>query len=160
MSSKRGGTLPATQPRSTDEEREYIEGLLNTRFNYYLVFASLLLVATFGSGNLAPGAQASLLGLGALVSALIAYTVGRTRHLLEYLLRRLRNTEGHPYRASYVHVDRHWFYRINANDILVWTAWLLTSLFFAGAIAILALGSVTIPTSAARTQSMANFSEI
>ncbi len=154
MSSQAGDTLPATSVRSTDHEREYIEGLLNTRFNYYLVFASLLLLATFGNSNLQPEAQAFLLAAGALVSCLIAYMVGRTRHLLEAILKPLRESSSHPYATAYQHVKtKHRFYRKNANDILVWVVWLLTTLFIIGAAAILALGSVTISASAAQAQS-------
>lgn len=131
MRSKPGST--ANRPRSLDDEREYIEGLLNTRFNFYLVFASLLLVATFGNNELVPAVKAGLLVAGAIVSGLMAYLVGRSRHLLECLLRKLRKSPGHPYGLAYRYVRKCTCYRLNANAILEWIAWLIAILFALGA---------------------------
>src|SRR3712207_3864691 len=106
--------------RSIEEEREYLENLLNTRFNYYLIFLSLLLVAAFGNDRLDQDVRGALLVSGAAVSAMIAYAVGRTHYLLEYLLTQLRSQKfrGHPYQLAFQHVaDRHPFYARNANKI-------------------------------------------
>lgn len=145
MSSRIKETPVANPSRTLDQEREYIEGLLNDRFNYYLVFASLLLLATFGNNSLTDEVRAILLLAGALVSGLIAYTVGRTRHLLEVLLNRLRADESHPYGIAFRAVgEDHRFYRRNANDILLCVVWLLTALFIFGAAAMLIPGTATI----------------
>lgn len=53
--------------RYLDEERRYLEQLLNTRFNFYLVFASLFTVAVFSSGITLWQKTAALL-LGTIIS--------------------------------------------------------------------------------------------
>jgi hypothetical protein len=122
------------------DEREYLEGLLNARFNYYLVFASIVLLAAFGSSDLPAATRAAILGAGSLISALIAYSVGRTRHLLQVLLDALAAPESnHPYRLAKMEVKSR-FYRRNANAAIELVVWLLTALFLAAALYLAAWG--------------------
>jgi hypothetical protein len=123
----------AARLKAIADEREYLEGLLNTRFNYYLVFASIVLLAALGSGDIPAATRAAILASGSLVSVPIAYSVGRTRHLLQVMLDEL-GSEGsnHPYQVARKTLETG-FYRYNANGAIELVVWLLTLLFLAAA---------------------------
>ncbi|MEA3014302.1 MAG: hypothetical protein QOD42_2847 [Sphingomonadales bacterium] len=120
------------ESRTVDEERAYIENLLNTRFNYYIVFVSLLLVPIAGDNPLTQTGRIFLLGLGAFVSALMVYMVVRTKLLLDALLDELE--PNHPYKIACARVKkRRWLFQINANDVMVLLVFLIMLFFLAGA---------------------------
>jgi hypothetical protein len=129
-----------SEKRTIDQERDYIEDLLNKRFNYYLVFASLILVAVAGRGPLTDAARVGLLFFGAVASAMMALMVGRTRWLLQSSLSEILKISDHPYTISYKYIKNNEnkiigkFYSINVNSIMEGVVWLITLCFIIGAI--------------------------
>lgn len=122
------------KPRTVDEERAYIENLLNTRFNYYLLFVSVLLVPIAGENPLTSTGRMLLLAMGAVVSTLMACMVVRTKLLLGVLLHRLE--PNHPYKIASKALGSTWRpFKINANDLMVGIVGLIAIFFVAGAIA-------------------------
>jgi hypothetical protein len=119
------------EPHTVDEERAYIENLLNTRFNYYILFVSLLLVPIAGDNPLSHLARVCLLAFGACVSALMAYMVVRTKYLLDALLKEIADDQPYKRACAKVELDHPRFTR-NANDLMVWLVLLITLFFFAG----------------------------
>ena len=130
-----------------DDEREYLEGLLNARFNYYIVFTSLFIFAVFRTplDNLERGI---VLFIGAFVSALIGLAVHRTKLLVEESLKELKTVTGHPYLSLYQRVssrsNRYWILKTSANNYIIYVPWLITLLLVALALfSIFSLVSVT-----------------
>jgi len=139
------------EPRTVDEERAYIENLLNTRFNYYLLFVSVLLVPIAGDNSLTPTGRTFLLAFGAAISALMAVMVVRTKLLLGVLLDELEGN--HPYKyASRIVGRKPWPFRINANDLMIWVVGLTFMVFVAGAMAASAPSQVLFKEQAAPVQ--------
>jgi hypothetical protein len=124
------------EPRTVDEERAYIESLLNTRFNYYILFVSLLLVPIANENSLTQTARVGLLGFGALVSALMAYMVMRTKLLLDTLLKEIvEGPADHPYkRACQALIGRKSRFTRNANDMMVLLVFLIMLFFLVGVV--------------------------
>ena len=89
--------LTFDQTEAYDAERKYLEDVLNRRLNFYMVFASLLIVGLFGSD--AVTRELRILGalFGAAVSALISVSVWRTHRLVAYIVERINSTRRHPY---------------------------------------------------------------
>jgi hypothetical protein len=86
-------------PRATkilDDERRYLEGLLLSRFNFYLVFVALFLVAIFNP-NLPGGAyKTHALIVGTVISFLMALAVTRTAALVGRALDEIGKPGKHP----------------------------------------------------------------
>ncbi|HMG46295.1 MAG TPA: hypothetical protein VK614_02395 [Allosphingosinicella sp.] len=122
--------------RTVDEERAYIEGLLNTRFNYYLLFVPLLFVPVSGENALSNYARAGILFFGAIVSALMAYMVIRTKLLLDALLKTIVDgREKHPYKLACEAVERDKpRYSRNANDLMVGLVFIVIAAFVVGGV--------------------------
>lgn len=79
-----------------DEERKYLEGLLNTRFNFYLVFNSLLLVAAYSTDKQVH--TFLLLVLGLCVSVFFTTATIRTYHFVSHVSNRIIDEQAtHPY---------------------------------------------------------------
>lgn len=75
-------------------EREFIENILCQRFNFLLVFYSLVLAGAFTTKlqlnfNL-------VLTLGALVTSLLSITIARVRLRLDCILKVIENQQSHP----------------------------------------------------------------
>ena len=86
------------EPWTMDDEREHLEEILNNRFNYYLVFVSLLLAATFGSSSITQDQRALALLFGTIVSGVLGLLITRTRHLVAKALRQFKSYDPqHPY---------------------------------------------------------------
>lgn len=119
--------------RSLDEEREYIEELLNKRFNYFLLFISFLFIPVTSSNALSSLSRAMLLFLGGFVSAIMAYMIARTRRLLDALLDEIRSAKHHPYRRAFdtVRLD-HPFFGKNVNELMSWVVFTIMAFFLAG----------------------------
>lgn len=122
------------EKHTVDDERAYIENLLNTRFNYYLLFVSLLFVPIAGENPLSLIARTALLALGAVVSAFMFYMVMRTKLLLDALLKEIVDSENdHPYKRACAAVKlAKPRYSRNANDFMVWLVVLIATFFVAG----------------------------
>lgn len=94
--------VPPTGPASTpereqwDKERVHLEGLLQSRINFYLLFSTLLLglAVQIGDGRL----KWATLFVGSVVSTLMSVTVLRTTILVRRVLDELcRLAPTHPY---------------------------------------------------------------
>lgn len=112
-----------------DEERRYLEQLLNTRFNFYLVFASLFTVAVFSSGITLWQKTAALL-FGTIISYFMQRSVKRTHELVEIALDEIgKHNREHPYAVITARLPKkekpH-----RANQSLVMVPPLMLALFF------------------------------
>jgi len=116
--------------QSFEKEREYLEGLLNSRFNFYLVFASLFLVAVLNKDAILTDKQRIvLLFAGASVSLLIALSVLRTNIRVNQILEWLeKNAPDHPW--STISKKPIWIVTFRAGTYLTAASLLITSLFF------------------------------
>ncbi|MFQ6028422.1 MAG: hypothetical protein ACE5Q6_13090 [Dehalococcoidia bacterium] len=124
-----------SQPRTMDDERRYLEGLLNTRFNFYLVFVSLFVFGIFGA-SLDAVVRGIALIMGGFVSAVISLAVARTFLLVEKALDKLRYDDMHPYALLYWEIEHSDEYksglglllRYSANNYMLATPSLITLL--------------------------------
>ena len=124
-------------PRSMDEERQYLERLLNTRFNFYLVAVSLFVFAIFRE-SLNELEKGIALCIGGIVSLLIMLAVCRTCLLVEKSLKNLREDQAHPYSRLYREIDDSsksyaiWYLplKISANYYIVVITLLVTVLLW------------------------------
>ena len=69
-----------TAPEEFKTERTYLENLLASRINFFLVFASFYFVAIFGTDKIGATHRAIALVLGGVVSLVMALSVLRTTH--------------------------------------------------------------------------------
>jgi hypothetical protein len=133
-----GSRKERSRIRSKDEEREYLEGLLNTRFNFYLVAVSVFVFAVFRD-SLSELERAIALFIGGIVSLTISLAVRRTCLLVETSLENLREDQSHPYTRLYRKISKSsksyaiWDLplKISANQYIGWTTTLVTILLFA-----------------------------
>ena len=82
-----------TEKRTFDEERDYIEGLMNSRFNYYLLFSSFTFIAIANVKVFA--VKIALLFVALVVSTFFSLILYRSYKMLGFLLKNLG--ENHPY---------------------------------------------------------------
>ncbi|MBF8274973.1 MAG: hypothetical protein HW390_46 [Candidatus Brocadiaceae bacterium] len=76
------------------QERAFIENLLSQRFNFFLVFFSLVVA---GSINAKIQFQLQIiLGIGSLICTLLASTLERSQEKLDLILKDLFSDESHP----------------------------------------------------------------
>lgn len=94
----------ANHYNNLEQERAYLENLLATRINFYLVFVSFYFVAVFGveeEGTIQNMRSIAFL-FGGIVSFLMALYVWRTTLLVEKVLSNLREEyDDHPYSKAY-----------------------------------------------------------
>ena len=128
----------AEQADEFTAERAYLENLLATRLNFYLVFVSFYFVAVFGAERTAAtsGSEPSPWPWGGVVSILMTLSVLRTTALVENVLRRFREKhDEHPYSLAHADLDGKWLVNFSANWYLAlvplgvtiaffWLAWL------------------------------------
>ena len=62
-----------------DAERKHLEGLLKDRISFFLLFAPVLVAASYNIANLR--IRTAVLGLGTVVSLLLAFAILRTHRL-------------------------------------------------------------------------------
>ena len=122
--------------RAADEfevERAYLENLLATRMNFYLVFVSFYFVAVFGAEQkvATPSQRTIALALGGAVSLLMTLSVLRTTALVENVLCRFRSkrTE-HPYTKAHKELSGKWPVSVSANWYLALVPLGITVAFF------------------------------
>ena len=128
--------------RSMDQERQYLEQLLNTRFNFHLVFSSLFIVGIY-TADLEGKASGIALIMGAIISLVIALSVLRTTWLVEEALKILRSDAKHPYTTLYEAVRWKPPF-VSANIFIAITPWLISiALFVLGGIALTDSSSVS-----------------
>ena len=87
-------TVPPRDEWTMSEERAFIENLLCTRFNFFLVFFSLVVagaVATTDSTHFK-----IVVCLGAVISVPFAMTIARAQAKLDIALDQLFKRDGHP----------------------------------------------------------------
>lgn len=87
----------ATEQEQWEKERAHLEGLLQNRINFYLVFSTLLLglAVQIGDGRL----KTATLLAGSLVSTVMSLSVLRTTRLVRDVLKKLCELPSHPYRV-------------------------------------------------------------
>jgi hypothetical protein len=126
-----GSTTPAADV--FEAERAYLENLLATRMNFYLVFVSFYFVAVFGAEQkvATPGQRTIALALGGVVSLLMTLSVLRTTALVENVLSRFRakHTE-HPYTKAHADLSGKWAVNVSANRYLALVPLGVTVAFF------------------------------
>jgi hypothetical protein len=112
-------------------EREYLEKLLSTRLNFFMVFASLLLVGLSADGVSSEQRRAGFT-IGVIVSALIFLSVWRTHRLIDYVLKQLTTVEQYPYTEARKSLEGRWVSRViqNANVAFASMPALIAILFF------------------------------
>jgi hypothetical protein len=116
-----------------DKERTYLEQLLATRVNLYLLFVSFYFVAVFGADPThVDRLQRSLaLAFGGLVSLGMALSVMRTTALVELVLDQFRATHtNHPYTVAYGRLEDRRLLHISANYFIAALPWIVTAAFF------------------------------
>jgi hypothetical protein len=131
--------------RTLDEEREYLEGLLNTRFNYFALLLGALAAALLAEKSLAtPRAQALLVG-GALAASAMTLIIRRTAGLVTIVLEMItgaRDRDGnkppkfaapadesapeHPYAVAFAALENKGLLSINANRVITVSSLLVT----------------------------------
>ena len=84
-----------TENWTMSNERAFIENLLCSRFNFFLVFFSLVVGGALTTDN--PDHVKIVLSAGALISVLFAGTIARSQQKLNIILNdHLLQKEGHP----------------------------------------------------------------
>jgi uncharacterized membrane protein YciS (DUF1049 family) len=76
------------------QEREFIENLLCQRFDFLLVFYSLVVAGAFSASS-ARNFMLSFM-VGAIICSLLALSIARTQNKLELILKRIRVDKQHP----------------------------------------------------------------
>jgi len=109
-----------------DEERKYLEGLLKDRFNFFLVFASLIIAGVVTADEVDPAVEQAAYIASILVSSFIWLAVLRTNVLVNRALNLLSKT--HPYRQ--VTAEKIKYIPARANSYLVVVAPLIIILMF------------------------------
>lgn len=85
-----------TQPWDLSQERQFMENLVGNRFNWLMVLFGVILVYAFSVQGL--DERCTILCCGTIVVFAMAYTVHRAQVKLDYILRLLHRTNGHPVR--------------------------------------------------------------
>lgn len=98
-------------------ERKYLEGLLATRVNWFLIFMAFYFVAVL---NISDGQQRAVaLGFGGLFSLVIFLSVLRTMSLVENVLIQFREqNKEHPYTVAYEHLSKKCVIKVSANKYI------------------------------------------
>jgi len=79
---------------SMSDERAFMENLVCSRFNFFLVFFALVVAAAVSTSD---GVHFNIvLGLGAAISVPFALTIARAQAKLDLALKHLFATDGHP----------------------------------------------------------------
>jgi len=102
------------------QEREFIETILNQRFNYLIVFFSIVIAGAFSTEN--QFHLQLILTIGAVFSYLFYMTLQRSRVKLDLLLNELKSDEYHPVRiiddkANTAERKRDFFERIGLSHL-------------------------------------------
>ena len=79
---------------SMSDERAFMENLLCSRFNFFLVFFALVVAAAVSTSD--ARYFKIVLTLGAAISVPFALTIARAQAKLDLALKHLFNTDGHP----------------------------------------------------------------
>ena len=121
-------------PEEFGSERAYLEGLLSTRINFYLVFVSFYFVAVFGvdASKVSHAQRAIALALGGVVSFFVALSVLRTTALVENVLTAFRvKYPNHPYTQAHKSLSKRWLLKVSAYKYAAVLPWGVTIAFFA-----------------------------
>ena len=106
-----------------DAERKHLEGLLKDRISFFLLFAPVLVAASYNIHDLL--IRAGVLGIGTMVSFLLALAILRTHRFVDLALGDILQGEQHPY-TKYRKAIR---FPPNANRLLIWISFILTAMF-------------------------------
>jgi hypothetical protein len=86
------------------QERAFVENLLGQRFNFFLVFFSIVLAGYVNAKG--RGQQTLILGIGLLICGMLRQTLSRAQNKLEVIMGILENTEHHPIKEVNDKVDK------------------------------------------------------
>lgn len=116
-------TLQAVKSKDevVDAERQFLEGLLKERFNFFLVSAPIFLFGVF-KAELSDTQRRWALGFGILVFFLATLSILRTHLLVKEALRLL--SDAHPYKE----ISKKVKWPPQANLMLVWICFVVTGL--------------------------------
>jgi len=78
------------------QERAFIESVLNQRFNFLLVFVSLILAGAINA-HAWPIVQTIVLTFGTIISGGISITIQRAHHKLGLIMEILKRDKTHPF---------------------------------------------------------------
>jgi hypothetical protein len=106
-----------------DAERKHLEGLLKDRISFFLLFAPVLVAASYNIQDLA--IRAGVLAIGTAVSLLLALAILRTHRFVQLALEDILQDDEHPY-TRYRNAVR---FPPNANRLLVAIPFILTAMF-------------------------------
>lgn len=84
----------AAQTWDMSQERAFIENLLSQRFNFFMVFFTVVI-----AGAVSAKSQVHLqilLGIGAAIGFLLSSTLGRSQEKLDLILKHLFEDKSHP----------------------------------------------------------------
>lgn len=90
MDRQTGTSAPAVKPRDLLSERDFIETLLCERFNFLLLFYSLVVAGALQTTQ--PRTFAAILGLGALICTMLAFSIARSQLKLDLILDEVKET--------------------------------------------------------------------
>jgi hypothetical protein len=107
-----------------DVERKHLEGLLKDRISFFLLFAPVLVAASYNINNNL-GIRAGVLGIGTLISLLLSLAIYRTHRFVELALKDILQDAQHPY-TRYRAAIR---FPPNANKLLIPIPFVLTAMF-------------------------------
>lgn len=124
---------PSIHPReewSFSQEREFIENLLNQRFNFLLVLFSLFFAA--GATLDFDRSSGMVMLVGAAVSLLISATIFRAHVKHRWLMKRVYLTADHPARWAEDHTRKMgWKALGSVGSLIGWILPLICTLFLA-----------------------------
>lgn len=87
---------PSPSSAEVDKERQFLEGLLKERFNFFIVMAPVYLFGVFAA-NITHNQKLLALGFGLAVFALFSLALWRTNSLINKALDALTKDDAHPY---------------------------------------------------------------
>jgi len=119
-----------------DAERKHLEGLLKDRISFFLLFAPVLVAASYNIHDLQ--IRAGVLATGTVVSFLLALAILRTHRFVQLALKDILQDEQHPY-TKYWKAIR---FPPNANRLLISIPFILSAMFaWLTAVAVCASGA-------------------
>jgi hypothetical protein len=115
--------MTTAEVKRIDSERKHLEGLLKDRINFNLVFSSVFLA---GLSRIEEPIRFVILVFGTIVSLLISLAILRTHRLVHLALTDLgQHDPQHPY----ITYRRKITFPSNANSLLIFVPFALTTLF-------------------------------
>jgi uncharacterized protein (TIGR00725 family) len=103
------------------QEREFIENILCQRFNFLLVFYSLVVAGAFTTES--QRNFSIVLTLGAIITSILAITIAHVQVRLDCILAGIKKQESHPTRKTKECIDK----KTEEKKGVMWILWWLIS---------------------------------